>query len=405
VIVGYWRGLGSAAAVLASLAIAAGCAGEPDDASTSGKDGSTQRSRDQGAALPPVFERPEKVVTDIANRIARARSRADCRPIERVNARSAYDYRCPESREAAFSLRFFGIEGSESYGTGAVVDFHTTLTPDEGTSIVLAVTPGSKWSVTRYSIVTPPTVRTSDADSRDGFDSATSAYLDAVRSGGCHAYATRSRIPEEGDGPGPCRGSVDLGRHLRASAKRELEYLGGNGTFGFYGLTIDGPKRRYWTVSVMRRGDDYGVLDAVRGPQPRDAGRSVAQPAGNGWHDAVSAGTRHRVVITDRGYRPRRLRIGVGDRVTFVNSSRKLPHSAQDESRGDIDSAPGDGPTDHSGKAVARASKRGFATHSLFPQEPQTVVFPVRRRYAYYCTFHSELNGSIDVVARRDPAR
>jgi plastocyanin len=120
----------------------------------------------------------------------------------------------------------------------------------------------------------------------------------------------------------------------------------------------------------------------------------ASKPAG----PPASDGPRHTVWITDRGYLPKRLTIEVGDRVTFENRSKRLPHSAQDESRGDIDPSPeSKGATDHSGKDINYASMKGFATHSLFPGEPQTVVFKAPRTYYYYCTFHASLRGVLAV--------
>jgi plastocyanin len=115
----------------------------------------------------------------------------------------------------------------------------------------------------------------------------------------------------------------------------------------------------------------------------------------------VGKGPRHVVTITNAGYEPADLTIAVGDRVKFVNASKDRPHSAQDESRGDIDPSPeSDGVTDHSGKDVNYASKRGFATHSLFPGEPQAVVFRVPRTYRYHCTFHPDMRAVLRVVDR-----
>ncbi len=110
------------------------------------------------------------------------------------------------------------------------------------------------------------------------------------------------------------------------------------------------------------------------------------------------------VRVTDDGYHPRRLRIRAGDRISFVNRTKTgLPHSAQDERRGDIDPSPGEGPTDHSGKDVNYAYKRGFATHSLFPGEAQTIVFRVPQRYEYYCTFHGDrMRGVVEVLPRKE---
>ncbi len=104
-----------------------------------------------------------------------------------------------------------------------------------------------------------------------------------------------------------------------------------------------------------------------------------------------------RVVITDDGYEPRDLEIRVGERVTFVNRGT-VPHSAKDESGGDIDVSPQPGSTAHDGSEINRASHKGFASHALFPDEPQAIVFPVVRKYEFYCAFHADMRGTLTVV-------
>jgi plastocyanin len=105
-----------------------------------------------------------------------------------------------------------------------------------------------------------------------------------------------------------------------------------------------------------------------------------------------------RVIITRDGFEPSDLRLEVGQTVAFVNRSPNYVHSARDERQGDIDGAPGPGPTDHSGGDINRASRKGFATHSLFPRETQRVVFPVAKTYEFRCSFHPDMKGTIEVV-------
>jgi plastocyanin len=105
------------------------------------------------------------------------------------------------------------------------------------------------------------------------------------------------------------------------------------------------------------------------------------------------------IVMSNFKYEPEYLQIEVGDRVTFVNHTSK-PHSANSEYGVDLDPSPGKGPTDHSGKDVNHAWKNGFVTHSLFEDEPQTVVFHVARKYSYVCSFFPEMHGVIEVVPK-----
>jgi len=115
--------------------------------------------------------------------------------------------------------------------------------------------------------------------------------------------------------------------------------------------------------------------------------------------DAVAEGP-HEIVATDFKYEPANLKIAVGDRVSFVNRSDGKPHSANAEYGVDIDPSPGEGPTDHSGKDINHAWQRGFATHALFTEEAQTVVFHVARKYEYVCSFYPEMKGTIEVVEK-----
>jgi len=107
--------------------------------------------------------------------------------------------------------------------------------------------------------------------------------------------------------------------------------------------------------------------------------------------------TAHVVRITDDGFSPAALRVAVGDRVTFVNRSKEQYHTAVADPRSVIEPTPEPGPADHSGKDVNHAHRRGFATHVLFPGEPQTIVFHARREFRYLCTFHPRMKGVVDV--------
>jgi plastocyanin len=134
--------------------------------------------------------------------------------------------------------------------------------------------------------------------------------------------------------------------------------------------------------------------------EPTDVGESGYRFAG----DLQASGDLHlrrrgpaTVEITDDGYEPDHLEIEVGDRVVFVNRMEQTAGSAQDESGGPIDVSPQPGPTRHDGSEIAHATRRGFATHSLFPDERQTVVFEAARRYDYTSTFDSRMRGTIVV--------
>jgi plastocyanin len=126
----------------------------------------------------------------------------------------------------------------------------------------------------------------------------------------------------------------------------------------------------------------------------------AAMAAGCGQEDGGAADGPPQVVITDRGYDPAELTIEVGERVRFVNRAKERPHSAKDESGGDVDVSPQPGATMHDGSEVNRATRKGFATHSLFPSEWQFVVFPVVGTYEYTSAFDPDFEGTIEVVPK-----
>jgi plastocyanin len=107
-----------------------------------------------------------------------------------------------------------------------------------------------------------------------------------------------------------------------------------------------------------------------------------------------------RVVVTADGFGPEELVVPPGAEVTFVNEDPRLAHSAKHDPQGVIEGSPQPGKTRHDGSEVNRASRAGFATHSLYPGEAQRVVFPVARRYEYHCTIYPDMRGTI--VVRRD---
>jgi len=105
-----------------------------------------------------------------------------------------------------------------------------------------------------------------------------------------------------------------------------------------------------------------------------------------------------RVVITDAGYEPSELTVPVGGQVTFVNRSGGLPHSAKDDTPGPVDHSPQPGSTKHDGSEVNHGTSKGFATHALFDNEAQKVIFDAPGKYEYHCSFHPDMSGTIEVV-------
>lgn len=90
------------------------------------------------------------------------------------------------------------------------------------------------------------------------------------------------------------------------------------------------------------------------------------------------------VNVTRRGYQPARTQVLVGGSVTFVNRDTELPHTAQTNSSG---SPTWDEETD-------------FDTHALTWGEPYTATFHKPGVFEYYCSFHSSMKGTVEVITR-----
>lgn len=249
------------AALAACLAIA-GCGGDKGDVA----EGSSP------IVEPAIAEPPGDFAAQLAATLSRASSKRDCRPIEELNERSAYDFGCPLDDDVARSLRDFEVVGAQAYGTGGVVDYRTKISKD-GASMTLSVTPEGEWAVNRFGLINEPSVGTSDADSRKGYDKVVDAFLAAVRDGDCHAYL-KAAITSSPDPKKACREEFPFTKPLRIRLKTsppaEPEYLGGNEIFGFYGLALAGPKPSYWTVGTVTtpKGSlrPHAVMNVNRGP-------------------------------------------------------------------------------------------------------------------------------------------
>lgn len=251
-------------AILAALALAgvlvAGCGGDDGD------------GQSPAAAQTPAERSPESFARQVGRLLAETKGKKDCGALEAINKRSIYEFTCPPVAEVRKSMARFEVLDTGAYGTAAVVDYKSGKARD-GASMVLMRHPGGQWMVTRFGLLTESSVGSSDEESRPGFDKVVRRYLRAVEARDCKAYAdfavTSSAEPQT-----ICRLEFPLTQKLATALKESgnprPRYLGGNDSFGFYGLETDRPKPRYFTISVIKTVpgslQPFLVLDVADGP-------------------------------------------------------------------------------------------------------------------------------------------
>jgi hypothetical protein len=177
----------------------------------------------------------------------------------------------------------FEVVGADEYGTGAVVDYKSGKLEDGG-AIVLFVAPDRNWAVSRFGVITKPSTKTSDGDSRDGYDEAVDEYLAAVRERDCSAFKDTAFIGDA-DEKDVCKtafaGTEELVQRLKANPSAEPKYEGGNGTYGFYTFETQKPEPENSTISVVRQIDEparpYVILDVTPSPTAAEQRRVLEQ--------------------------------------------------------------------------------------------------------------------------------
>ena len=87
-------------------------------------------------------------------------------------------------------------------------------------------------------------------------------------------------------------------------------------------------------------------------------------------------------------YRPEKVKVPVGGRVTWVNASQEF-NTAQ---------SPGVPEFENDLRKLDAQNK--FDIHTLQPGEAQSVVFDTPGEYVYFSSFNNEMVGLVEVVAR-----
>jgi hypothetical protein len=235
-----------AIAVLVCL-IAAGCGDDGDaDAESGGETAAAAQLRDPK-------QPPEAFARELAKLVADTLTRKDCEGLDAINARSLYRFQCPSPDNVRTELAFFKVLDAASFGTGAVVDYKTEQAP-RGASMVLFLGPNREWGLSHFGLIRQDTAESSDADSREGYAEAMNGYLEAVRERDCKGYTRYAAILAD-DVKAACKPELKAATRLTQLLNRNRakpRYLGGNGTYGFYRLTLSKPTPTHLTFSVIR---------------------------------------------------------------------------------------------------------------------------------------------------------
>ncbi len=224
-------------------------------------------------------ESPQTFIERLAKLIETSKSKKDCAQLEEIYDRSVSRLACPADKKLRDSMSSFKVIGVEEHGTGAIIDYKSGETA-KGGAIVLFVSPDRRWGISRFGVITKPSIDTSDEDSRAQYDKVVDSYLASVRDRDCDTFfkvalttpdkkeACKDLFPE----------TADLGKRLKANPSAKPKYEGGNDTYGFYTLETARPvPAENTTISVVRASagdkDTYVVLDAAPSPTLADQRR------------------------------------------------------------------------------------------------------------------------------------
>jgi hypothetical protein len=263
----YGRGMQSrstaslcAALLVATVAIG-GCGGDDGDSTAS------DRPRFSAATEPThVF------IRRMVNLLETTTVKKDCAQLEQINKRSYVRFPCPPAKELRDSMADFELVGAKEYGTGGVVDYRSGAAKD-GAAIVLFVAPDRNWGISKFGLVTEPSTKSDDEDSREGFEAAVEDYLTAVRDRDCQAFQEATFIDPRLKKSEICTkalaGTKKLAERLNEHPRVEPRYEGGNASYGFFTFETTKPDENL-TISVLKAGagDDasYQVLDVAPSP-------------------------------------------------------------------------------------------------------------------------------------------
>jgi len=233
-------------------------------------DGGGESSAAESAGLG---SQPARLVKMMVSVSTSAKNAKDCKPVAKVNRRSAAKTVCPpfdaKSRKVTRSTK---LTRAATYGPAAVVDYKSSGAP-KGASIVLYRNSRSEWTIGRWGVVGGETIGTDDSDARKESRSVLDDYLAAVRNRDCRRFLEVAAA-ESTDPKVSCKrefaATESFGRILKANPGAEPRYIGGNDFLGFYRLDLARPRPLSVTISTVATPEGTLtpriVLDAVSGP-------------------------------------------------------------------------------------------------------------------------------------------
>ncbi len=251
---------------LCALAVAAGTS------AGCGSDDGDDASSTNDARFSAATEPPKVFIRRMANLLATTTAQKDCAQLEEISQRSYYRFPCPPARELRSSMKEFEVVGAAEYGTGGVIDYRSGKVK-KGATVVLYVAPDRNWGVSKFGVLTKPSTKSSDDDSRDGYQEAVEDYLAAVRQRDCKAFQDVAYVSPEIKPGEICSevfaGTKKLAERMKAQPGAKPVYEGGNGTYGFFSFeTPDTDENSTISVVRSRSGDNasYTVLDVTPSP-------------------------------------------------------------------------------------------------------------------------------------------
>jgi hypothetical protein len=216
---------------------------------------------------------PAQLVKSMLRISAAAKNTKDCKPIAKVNLRSAAKIACPPfdvaSRKRTRSTK---LTRAATYGPAAVVDYKSSGAP-KGASIVLYRNSRNEWTIGRWGLLGGETIGTDDEDARKESGSVLDDYVAAVRDRDCRAFL-KVAAAESSDPKVSCKrefaATKSFADLLKANPSAEPRYVGGNDYLGFYRLDLERPKPRWVTISTVAAPEGALtpriVLDATPAP-------------------------------------------------------------------------------------------------------------------------------------------
>lgn len=206
------------------------------------------------ARLPEAKQSPAAFAREFADLVAETAVKEDCKALNAINARSVYRFPCPSPEDVRSELAFLKVRDAASYGTGALVDYRSEVSP-RGATMVLFLGPDRQWGISHYGLVIEAPAESSDEPSRAGYAEAIASYLKAVREQDCKGYTQWAAILAD-DVKAACKGELErarpLTRVLNRNSRSKPEYLGGSETYGFYRLELDEPSPLYMHFTIFK---------------------------------------------------------------------------------------------------------------------------------------------------------